>query len=259
MLALSVMFLLLGGFGLGYWQVSKMQAKNIELRKQKIDLEKQVKDRDIDKKRIDIFTNWDEHRVNWLDEMYEVTAKFPDVKSSRIDILRAEQKDPGKDTSNKTVGNIYMKMATEKNDFASIFKANLDSTPGYMGITLSSKGTTTGGVRSSGTSWLTYDVNIAVKRRAPNEYMARLDAKDPGKPSKVDNTAEPKESTRPGGSFFGAMGAGGGAGFFGQGGGAMGMGGIPGAGQSGGAMGMFGQGGGGSMRGNSGFRGGPKQ
>ena len=101
-MAASVLALfVIGGLGYGYITVEKRQTELAKLVKEKNDLEKMKKDLDDDKKRIDTLKDWDDMRINWLEEMYDLAARFPDIATTRLEYFRAEPLTPQKGSLRK--------------------------------------------------------------------------------------------------------------------------------------------------------------
>src|SRR5262249_55553756 len=74
-------FLLLA-FGL--IQLSSKNRKLAALQKQKNELDNQLHVFEPDAKRIKALDDWSASEVNWLDELYDMTARVPDINKIRI-------------------------------------------------------------------------------------------------------------------------------------------------------------------------------
>jgi Tfp pilus assembly PilM family ATPase len=259
--AAVVAILVIGGLGFGYIKVQEKQKQLAALVKEKNDLEKMKKELDEDEKRIKIFKEWDDTRINWLDELYDLAARFPDITGTRIEQFRVEALTPQKGAKVKHVAKMFLKVATEAGKNMDALQMALSADKRYHNIRKDIKG---GGSSLTRLNQL-YELRADIEKRPPSEYTRKLAASAPPKPSrgKADFSDE-------GGGEGPGMGFGGGAGGFrggaafggGFGGGAPGTGfggGGPGAGFGGGIGGGgpgTGFGGGGPGTGFGGFRGG---
>ncbi len=82
---------LLGGMYYGYGQLADKQRQydNIALRKQTV--ERKLTELAEDEKRIALLDDWSQSGIVWLDELYDLTARFPDMESIRLTSLTGDQ------------------------------------------------------------------------------------------------------------------------------------------------------------------------
>jgi hypothetical protein len=97
-LAALVLICAIGGM---YKSLSNRKAKIADLINQKNDVEKDIKMLAQDRADIDGLKEWDQTRIPWLDELYDLTARFPYEKGFRINHMSVEPvalKKPTKET-----------------------------------------------------------------------------------------------------------------------------------------------------------------
>jgi Tfp pilus assembly protein PilN len=80
---------LIGGIA-GYAVVSAKQKEVTRLAKEKADLDERLIALDQDERRIAAVDQWQNSEIVWLDELYNLTARFPDVTKLRLTELMAE-------------------------------------------------------------------------------------------------------------------------------------------------------------------------
>ncbi|MBA2225480.1 MAG: hypothetical protein WHU94_06790 [Thermogemmata sp.] len=77
--SLAALLLFLGGV-FGYWKVHDAEREIVQLQRRKQDLENEVKLLEPDAKRLDAVRKWQARGVNWLDELYDWSDRFPHGK-----------------------------------------------------------------------------------------------------------------------------------------------------------------------------------
>jgi hypothetical protein len=77
--SLTALLLLVGGV-FGYWQVHDAQRDIVQLQRRKQDLENEVKLLEPDARRLEAVRKWQARGVNWLDELYDWSDRFPHGK-----------------------------------------------------------------------------------------------------------------------------------------------------------------------------------
>jgi Tfp pilus assembly PilM family ATPase len=177
-------FLIIGGLGFGYMKVKAKDATYAKLTAEKVDLEKTMKDYEEDDKRIKALKEWDESRINWLDEIYDLTARFPDIKNARLEQFRAEPLTVQKGAKTKYVARITLKVATNDPNLMNNLQNGMNADKKYHNINKQIKPTT----GLSGGFTQTYEVRADIERRPANEYVRKLTATAPSKPSKLSDT-----------------------------------------------------------------------
>jgi hypothetical protein len=182
-LAAAVMgVLLLGGIGYGAWTLHKLGNDLQEVLDQKAEVEQVLARYDNDVKRIKAMDEWSDNEIVWLDELYDLTERFPDTASIRLTSLKAQPKT--KTAKDKDVAHVTL-TGVVVSDYVKVLMAlqrKLEDESHYR-----VEGYTTtpnrGADRIRFRSQFTTPLNIA--KRQPNEYTVRL--------------PEPTEPQRPGG------------------------------------------------------------
>ena len=88
--AVAAGVLLLIGGGLGYMQVAKLDAQVKDRQTTKNDLDSRLQMLDQDERRIAAVDQWQKSEIVWLDEFYNLTARFPEVRNLRLTEFTAE-------------------------------------------------------------------------------------------------------------------------------------------------------------------------
>jgi Tfp pilus assembly PilM family ATPase len=252
--------LVIGGLGFGYIKVQEKQTQLTKLVKEKNDLDKMRKELEEDEKRIKVFNDWEATRINWLDELYDLAARFPSIEGTRIEQFRIEPIAQQKGAKIKYVARIVLKVATEAAEHMDKLQMALSADKRYHNIRKETKGGT-----SSLNSRMNkiYELRADVEKRPPSEYTRKLAASVPPKPTRGKDGGTDDDSgggfpgTGFGGGGFRGAGGGFGGGGFGGGGQGGGFGGGPGMGFGGGAAGFRGGGFGGGGPGGGFGGGGP--
>lgn len=90
--------LLIGGSVVAFAEISSQDQELADLDQKKQSLVKQLADLDDDAKRIKHLDEWSSHKIVWLDEIYDLTDRFPDTNTIRLTNLKCEQRNvTGKD------------------------------------------------------------------------------------------------------------------------------------------------------------------
>jgi Tfp pilus assembly PilM family ATPase len=205
--------LIIGSLGFGFIKVQQKQTKLTTLVKEKNELEKLRKEMEEDEKRIKALKEWDDTRVNWLDQIYDVAAMVPDNNAMRFEQFRGEPLPPASKTAKvKNVARIFMKIQTEPGRYMDNFRSALSSEKKYANIVPTVKG----GVATASAGKLTqaYELRADIEKRPSSEFVRKLAASVPPKPGR--GSGESGEDGGYGGGGFGGGGFGG-AGFGGGG------------------------------------------
>jgi Tfp pilus assembly PilM family ATPase len=92
--------LLIGTMIYSYSQLNDKQQRVDSLYLRKVDLEKKLAGLEEDDKRIALLEDWNQSGIVWLDELYDLTVRFPDTETIRLTSLRG---DPVTHTAPKTI------------------------------------------------------------------------------------------------------------------------------------------------------------
>jgi hypothetical protein len=174
--------LVLGGLVFGYVKVQQKQRELTALVKEKNELEKLSKDMEEDEKRIKLFKEWDETRVSWLDEMYDFTARFPDIKETAVMSLRADPLAVQKGAKVKNVARITLKLQTANAKHIDDLQAAMHQDKRYHNVKKEIKGGA--GALGFGRFAQTYEIRTDIEKRPTSEYVRKLTVPIPPKPSK---------------------------------------------------------------------------
>ena len=176
--------LIVGGLGLGYFKVNQRQAEFARLVKQKVDLDKELKDLEDDDKRMKALNDWDRTRVNWLDELYDQTARFPDVKNARVELFRGEPvaiaKGPQPKNAPVNVARMTLKVSTDDRQIITALQGAMAADKKYNNVKPEIKTNT--GFRGGFSQ--TFEIKAEIERRQPKEYTRELKAPVPPRPSR---------------------------------------------------------------------------
>lgn len=205
--------LVIGGLIFGYIRVEQKQAKLTALIKEKSELEKQRKEMEEDEKRMKAFKEWDETRINWLDQMYDLAAMFPDINSARLVQLQAEPHTPPKGAKIKDVGRLTLKIQAEAGKYMDALSSAISADRHYHNPKKDIKGGVA--TASSGRFKESYELRVDIEKRPSSEFVRKLAATAPAKPARGGGDSA-IETGAPFGGGFGGGGFGGGG--FGGGG-----------------------------------------
>jgi Tfp pilus assembly PilM family ATPase len=173
--ACAVVAALLGGGALWYSQMLTLDREAAELLSAKKDLDAQLAVLEDDDKRIKALTEWTESEVVWLDELYDLTDRFPDDSSIRLVQLMGEP--IARTAKSKYIGKLALKgVATENhdpvdklmNDMAK--DSHLRPEPKFLSPNV-------GGDRRQYPQQFTTKVDI--ERLQPTKYVRRIPEPDP--------------------------------------------------------------------------------
>jgi len=99
--SLTALLLLVGGV-FGYWQVHEAQRDIVQLQRRKQDLENEVKLLEPDARRLEAVRKWQARGVNWLDELYDWSDRFPHGKGVHATQFLATAIPPDSKTGKQT-------------------------------------------------------------------------------------------------------------------------------------------------------------
>jgi len=178
--AAIVALLVIGGLGYGYIRVQEKQKQLTALVKAKTENEKLLKELEEDQKRVKALKEWDDTRVNWLDEMYDLAARFPDIGKIRVEQFRAEPLTLQKNVKTKqNVARIFLKVQTEDPKFMDQLQSAMQADKRYHYLRKDIKPVTGG--RFGGFSH-GYELRADVEKPLPHEYVRKLTAPIPPRP-----------------------------------------------------------------------------
>ncbi len=204
----SALVLVIGGLAFGYYRVTQKETEIAQLIVEKDAAKKALEELEVDKKRIDAVRDWDDKRVNWLDELYDMTDRFPNTKTTRVEQFRGEAREPEKGAKVKNVGRIVMKVQTSAEGAFGNLQSQLSSDGKYHDIVPQTRGGV--GTRFNGPPMQAYELRADLERRPPSQYVRKMTEPPTKKP---DRRAGEEESPKggfgggfPGGGFPGGFG-----------------------------------------------------
>jgi hypothetical protein len=171
--ALALVALVLGGAVYGFLQLDASNTKLAMLRQEKADLEEFLKKAEPDAKRLDAVTQWEGQSVPWLDELFDMTDRFPSGDEVRVNSLIAKTLPPPDPKTGRPAfsGDIDLLVATKNPDavarlITTINQENTAKSKYYVGAQV-----TNAGVVGGGTPYRElFKVFTRVNRRPPEEY-----------------------------------------------------------------------------------------
>ena len=190
--AAAVLLLLLSGGIYGYLALSAADDDFGRLQMRKTDLEDSVKTMEPDAKRLDAARKWQGRRVNWLDEMFEMTTRLP--ASDKFFVSSFEGKAAPTDQKGNQPngqGMITFKVASRNLETVAGVAEALHREPKYYtGIS-----TTTGGFSREDSQAKEYTVFTRVIGRTPDQFTTLPSFKPPARlnyPPKGGAAPKPK-------------------------------------------------------------------
>jgi hypothetical protein len=179
--ALLALFVI-GGLGFGYMKVQERQKTLTALVKDKNDLDKILKELEEDKKRIALFKEWDDTRVSWLDEMYDLAARFPDIRETNVTQFRAEPLPVQKGARVKHVARIFLKIQTADGRHVDALQQAMRADKRYHNVKKDIKGGA--GALGFGRFGQTYEIRTDIEKRPAGEYVRKLTVPVPNRPGR---------------------------------------------------------------------------
>jgi len=114
--ALAALLLVAAGAAFGYFTLDAADDKIAQLQKQKTDFEDQLKDREPDAKRLAAVRQWKARGFNMLDEMYDMTDRFPSAGGLVAESFEAKVIAPDQKGNQPNQGQIEVKLETRNHE-----------------------------------------------------------------------------------------------------------------------------------------------
>lgn len=179
--------LIIGGLGFGYMRVQAKTTELTKLVKQKNDLDKLLKEMEEDKKRMAALKEWDDSRINWLDEMYDLAYAFPDISKIHLEQFRVDPIALQKNVKGKqNVAKMTLKIQTEDAKYMDALQVAITRDKSFHKVAKNIK-PTPGGIRGG---FLAYEVTAEVEKRPANEYTRKLNASPPAKKARKGDAGD---------------------------------------------------------------------
>ena len=169
--------------------------------------------------------DWQNSGVNWLDELYDLTARFPDTKDTRVDLLigqAVDQMQGAKTNQPKHSAKLDLTIGTLHHEAVMALNDSLRNDKHYTLGGPESKGAASSTAAKGAKPRQLYVIRAQVDHRGATEYKLILDAEVGARPEAPADFAggfDPEEGGF--GNPFGNRRGGGGAGRFGGPGGGM--------------------------------------
>jgi hypothetical protein len=172
--------LIVGILFFGYALMLRMEKDEqiSQLVAQKTTLDQDLTMLEDDSRRIKAIDEWMSRNVNWLDEIYDITQRFPDIAGTRVMTMTGSYKEPEKNAKTKYVAQIEMKIETESGKFVDTMLAEMVRDKFYrvgpkQNVPMNS---------SRLTRFIQqFIVRGDIERRLPKEYERALKAEAPAK------------------------------------------------------------------------------
>ena len=178
---------IIGGLGFGYIKVQQRQSQLTALIKKKTDLTEDLKVSEEEEKRVKALKEWDDARINWLDEIYDMSARFPDISKIRLEQFRAEPLALQKGAKGKqNVARIILKVQAEDGKYMDQLQSNIQADKKYHNLRKDIKPVT--GFRGGFSQG--YELRAEIEKRPVNEYVRKLTGPIPPRPSRGDDAGE---------------------------------------------------------------------
>ena len=176
--AAAVLLLLLGGGAFGYIMLSNADAKFTALEREKASLEESLKIMGPDAKRLDAARKWQSRRVNWLDELYDMTSRLPAKDSLHVSYFEGKA-GPIDAKGNQPNGQGTMTLKVSSRDLDTILEIEnaMHAQPKYYSGIIHS----TGNFSRDDPSSKEYTVTANVNSRSPDKYTALPSFKPPSR------------------------------------------------------------------------------
>jgi Tfp pilus assembly PilM family ATPase len=171
--------LVLAGVCFGYMQISSKDQLIDNLFLQQQELDRQLARLNEDDEWIKVLDEWDQSGIVWLDELYDLTASFPDINSLRLTGLTgmplnrgakdkhvAKMTLSGESTNDQTINSLQSRLLAE----ASYRVAKRDTAPNRSG---------TNRFRFP----MQFDLQIDMQKRPPAQYLREIEQRRRGSES----------------------------------------------------------------------------
>ena len=172
MILLPLLLLVLGaGFAFGLTVKADKERQLTQLQDRKKNLDEVMNKYEEDAKRIKYLGEWTDRNIVWLDELYDLTSRFPDPKGTQVLELKGFPREPEKNSKQKHVARLEVKVQTESNEAIKQLQAELVKDRFYRVEPWRSLGVGAMGLSRFNQQ---YEVKAELEHRVPGEYTRRL-------------------------------------------------------------------------------------
>ncbi|QVL34369.1 hypothetical protein KIH39_10815 [Telmatocola sphagniphila] len=176
---IAVGLLVVGSLLIGYLKLQMKEKELVKLRGEKSEIKTRLDSIKRDREREKAVEDWRVKSVNWLDELYDLAARFPNIDNTQLTKLTLTPADTAqKNKVEKFAGKITMNIQTASSRDVENFKASMLSDSNYdvMQRKLPSPTSNTGGMRVLNQL---YEIMAEVKHRLPKDYLEKLTVTPP--------------------------------------------------------------------------------
>lgn len=203
--ALAALLLVGAGLVYGYLTLQSAETKLANLRREKQELENELANTEVDGKRLDAVDNWSNREISWLDELFDMTDRFPKGDTVRVNEFKgaviAPDPKTGKQVASGTI-DVFMGAKTPDPTYGLRAALDRDSTNPKVKYYVGSTNTTNGQASGNTPYKEFFKLHAQINRRPPTEYT-RLPAftapsrKIWGGPTSTDETTPTPTTTEP--------------------------------------------------------------
>jgi hypothetical protein len=168
-----LLLLFAGAFIFGLSIKADKERKLVQLQELKKELDDRLPKLEEDEKRVKYVNEWRDRTVVWLDEIYDLTARFPDVRGTQLLEFKAFAREPAKNEKTKMVARMEVKIQTESSDAIKALQSELVRDRFYKVEPWKSLGTTGGG-NSLNRFNQVFELKTELEHRNPKEYTRKL-------------------------------------------------------------------------------------
>jgi len=207
LIGVAAALLLVGGLAIGLFIVNQRSSTLTALRNQKSGLDDDIKKLDDSVKRVKAVKDWEAKGISWLDELYDLTARFPDLTKAEVVQLIAKPIEQAKNSKNKHTAEMELTMYAGSGKVVDDLSVDMShDSRYYLVFPKQSKGSA--GTFASSRKSEQYLFRAQIEPREPNKYTLKLQTPPPAE-SKGKRTAaeQPRENGMAGGvgTFGGAQ------------------------------------------------------
>lgn len=185
LVGIAAALILVTGLVVGLFLVSRKGSDVVALQNQKRDLDEEIKKLDDVSKRIKAVKDWEDKGVNWLDELYDLTARFPDPSGTEVTQLIGQPFQQAKNSKLLHVAELQLTIFTDTSKTVDTLIIDMQHDKHYSVGAKQSKGSISGpGSFSNVRKNLQFLFKTQIEHREPNEYSLKL------------NNLPPPESTK---------------------------------------------------------------
>lgn len=180
LVGVAAALLVVGGLVTGLVIADQKKSAVTALLNQKMQLEEDLRGMEDGGKRVKAVRDWEEKGVNWLDEIYDLTVRFPDPAKTEVRTLTCAPVDAGKGSKLKYVAEMRLDIFTDSVQDVDMLATHMSQDHHYSVAPKKSVGSTQGfrTLRKN----QKFEFQAKVDHRDPGEYILKLYAFPPAEP-----------------------------------------------------------------------------